>query len=161
MNIAANHGAIRSQSHRLRDAKDSHWLARVEKTKGKIMKKKLVQAGMITGLALGLWSSAFAAGDEITITGEGACAKCILKEKGVTDHLKTITVKKADRKQIYYLVENDIAKKFGDQLCKEPKKIKAIGTVEVVDGKLELTPSKIHLVEDDAVLQPMPRAVPK
>jgi hypothetical protein len=131
-----------------------------EETKGRTMKKKLAQAGIITGLALGLWSSALAADDEVVVTGEGACAKCILKEKGVTDHLKTLTVITAEKKRIYYLVENDVAKKFGNQLCQEPKKIKATGLVKVVDGKLELTPSKIELVKDEPVPHPMLRSLP-
>jgi hypothetical protein len=127
----------------------------------KTMKKKLFEATLIGGLAFGLYWSALAAGEEVTVTGIGACAKCILREKDVKDHIKSITVMKNGVKQIYYLVENDVAKKFGNQLCKKPEKITATGSLQTVDGKLELTPTKIALVEDKAAPEPPPQTASK
>ena len=44
----------------------------------------------------------------------------------------------------YYLADNDVAKNFHDTICKEPKKVKATGTLKKVDGKNEFTVSKIE-----------------
>lgn len=86
-------------------------------------------------------------GKEQTITGEGQCAKCSLKE---TDKCQTaIVVEKDSKKTTYYLVANDVAKKFHSNICQETKKVKAVGTVEEKDGKMELTASKIEVVKED------------
>jgi Family of unknown function (DUF6370) len=110
------------------------------------MKKSLA---LVFGVAMVLWTTAatrtFAA-DEVTITGEGKCAKCALKE---TDECQNvIQVKKDDKTITYYLVENDVSKKFHHNLCKASMKIKAIGTVKEVDGKMQLTATKIEPVEE-------------
>jgi len=86
-------------------------------------------------------------GKEQTITGEGQCAKCSLKE---TDKCQTaIVVEKNNKKTTYYVVANDVAKKFHSNICMETKKIKAVGTVEEKDGKMQLTASKIEVVKED------------
>jgi len=43
-------------------------------------------------------------------------------------------------------VHNDVSKKFHGKVCKSTEKVKATGTVKEVDGKMELTPTKIDLV---------------
>jgi len=104
---------------------------------------------VITGLAgllmLALATPSFAdeKGKEVTITGEGQCAKCILKEADACQH--TITTEEGGRQVTYYLAQNDVAKEFGNQLCKEKKKIKVTGTVKTVGGKQELTATKMEL----------------
>jgi uncharacterized protein YggE len=115
------------------------------------MKRKLV---LITGLAavalLALATPALAEdsekGKEVTITGEGKCTKCIMKETDkcsnaiqTTENGKTVT---------YYLTQNDVSKDFHEDLCKAAKKVTVTGTVKEVDGKKELTPTKIELAKE-------------
>jgi hypothetical protein len=106
---------------------------------------------IITGIAglflLALTTPSFAddKGKEVTITGEGKCAKCILKE---TDKCQNAIQTTQDGKKVtYYLADNDVSKNFHDDLCKEAKKVTATGTVKEVDGKKELTVTKIEVVE--------------
>ncbi len=118
---------------------------------------------MLTGLAGLLWLAlatpsiaADAAKDtgkdkgkqrERTITGEAKCAKCMLKE---TEKCQTViqVENRAGKKVNYYLVDNDVAKDFHENVCKAAKKVKAIGTVKKVDGKNEFTATKIELVKE-------------
>lgn len=100
-------------------------------------------------LVLGLGTAAFAAekdgkeAKEKTIKGEAKCAKCALHE---ADKCQTAieAENKAGKKVTYYLADNETAKNFHKEICKEAKKVKATGTVKKVDGKMELTASKIE-----------------
>ncbi|PYL01506.1 MAG: hypothetical protein DME19_01510 [Verrucomicrobia bacterium] len=100
---------------------------------------------VIAGLTAALTLKA-RADDEKTITGEGKCAKCALKETKSCQN--AIQVKEGDKTVTYYLVQNDVSKKFHENICQETKKVKATGTVKEVDGKKELTPTKIELVKE-------------
>jgi RecG-like helicase len=122
--------------------------------KGKNTKMK-TRIAVMTGLAglllLALTAPAFAEdqdakGKEVTITGEGKCAKCTLKEG---DKCQTVIEAKKDGKtEKYYLTKNDVSENFHEDVCKEAKKVTATGTVKEVDGKKELTASKIELAKD-------------
>lgn len=108
--------------------------------------------GMITSLAgllllaLATPSLADEKGKEVTITGEGKCAKCILKE---TEKCQNAIQTTEDGKKVtYYLTDNKVSKDFHEDLCKEAKKVTATGTVKEVDGKKELTVSKIKLASE-------------
>src|SRR5436189_5134370 len=80
---------------------------------------------------------------EVTITGEGKCGKCALKE---TDKCQNVIQAQEDGKTVnYYLAKNKVSKDFHDNICKETKKVTATGTVKEVDGKKEFTASKIEL----------------
>lgn len=82
---------------------------------------------------------------DVTITGEGQCAKCALNE---TKSCQNAIVTKEDGKDVtYYLVHNAVAKKFHPKICQDTKKITATGTVEEKDGKKFLTPKKITEAE--------------
>ena len=97
---------------------------------------------MATLFAMALVFPTFAADKtEVTVTGDGQCAKCALKETKKCQN----TIKTADGK-MYYLADNKVSKDFHEDLCKEAKKVTATGTVKEVDGKKELTVSKIELV---------------
>jgi hypothetical protein len=50
---------------------------------------------------------------------------------------------------MYWLAKNDVSKKFHDNICQEPKKVTATGTVKEEDGKKVLTVSKIELAKED------------
>src|SRR5437667_10455107 len=102
----------------------------------KNMKKHVVLITTIAGLLLGLTTSALAAdqnkpkGKEVTITGDGKCAKCALKE---TEKCQNVIQTTEDGKTVtYYLTRNDVSKDFHDNLCKETKKVTATGTVKEV-----------------------------
>jgi len=87
-------------------------------------------------------ATAFAAG-EVTIKGKGVCAKCSLKE---VDHCQNaIQVTKDGKTTTYYIVENDVSKAFHKTVCHGPvDKVTAVGKVKEVDGKLELTVTKLE-----------------
>ena len=79
-----------------------------------------------------------------TITGTGLCAKCSLKESDTCQNV--IQVERKGKKTNYYLAQNDVSKKFHEKICKAPAKVKAVGEVKAVNGRLELTPTEIELV---------------
>ena len=114
------------------------------------MKKTIV---LLTGIA-GLFLLAYAtptmaadddAGKKVTVTGMGKCAKCALHETDSCQNV--IQTEKGGKTVNYYLTKNDVAKEFHSNICKESKKVKATGTVAEVDGKKELTATKIEVVE--------------
>lgn len=87
--------------------------------------------------------SAFAADKEVTITGEGMCAKCALHE---TTKCQNVIQTQEDGKTVnYYLTQNKVSKDFHhDNLCQKNEKVTATGTVSEKDGKKILTASKIE-----------------
>jgi hypothetical protein len=92
-----------------------------------------------------LATTAVAASKEVTITGEGMCAKCALHE---TDKCQTVIQTQEDGKTVtYYLAQNKVSKEFHENVCKESHKVTATGTVKEKDGKKVLTASKIELVK--------------
>jgi hypothetical protein len=108
----------------------------------------LLLLGVAGLLLLALATPTFAAdkSKEKTITGEAKCAKCMLKE---TDKCQTvIQVENKNGKTVnYYLADNDVAKAFHENVCKEAKKATATGTNKKVDGKNQFTASKIALAK--------------
>src|SRR5438105_11315612 len=114
------------------------------------MKLRIAVMASVAGLALmALATPTFAAedGKEVTITGEGKCGKCSLKE---TQKCQNVIEAKEDGKTVkYYLADNKTSKDFHKNVCQESKKVKATGTVKEVDGKKELTAKKIEVVEKE------------
>jgi hypothetical protein len=105
---------------------------------------------LLAGVALlSLATPTFAADKdkEVTIKGEAKCAKCALKE-GSKCQTIIETEGKNGKKVTYYLADNDKAKDFHKQVCSEPKKVTATGTVKKVDDKHQLELSKIEVVKD-------------
>lgn len=47
----------------------------------------------------------------------------------------------------YYVTDNELSKKFHQNICKETKQVTVTGIVKKVDGRLELTPVKMVLVQ--------------
>ncbi len=111
------------------------------------MKKSLVLVASVAAL---MWAATtvrtLAANESVTITGEGKCAKCALKETKECQNV--IQTEKDGKKVNYFLVANDVSKEFHGKLCKESKKVRATGTIKEVDGKLELTATKIELAAE-------------
>lgn len=110
------------------------------------MKNKIMALLAIGGLLVALHAGASVADNVKTITGEGACAKCILKE--TKECQLTVTAKESGKPVTYYLTKNKLAKEFGNQVCQERRKIKVTGTVTIVDGKHMLDPTKIEFAKE-------------
>ena len=102
-------------------------------------------------LMLAVTTPTFAAdGDKpLTITGEGKCGKCALKETEKCQNV--VQVEKDGKKTTYYLVDkadSKISKDFHSNLCQGSKKVTATGECKKVDGKLQVTVSKLDLAKD-------------
>ncbi len=110
------------------------------------MRKALFIALSAAGLLAFTTPALAGHGDEtVTVTGEGKCGKCSLKE---TETCQNVIQTKQDGKTVtYYLTKNDVSEKFHKNLCKGSKKVTAKGTVKEVNGKKELTVSQIKTVE--------------
>jgi hypothetical protein len=98
---------------------------------------------IVAGLSfLVLAFSAFAADNTVTINGKGTCAKCGLHE---ADECQTVIQVTQDGKTVtYYLVHNQVSDDFHGNVCKAPEQVTATGTVQTVNGKLEMTATKIE-----------------
>jgi hypothetical protein len=81
----------------------------------------------------------------VTITGEGKCAKCALQETDACQN--AVEVEEAGKTVTYYLVQNPVSKAFHGKICKGPKKVTVTGDVKEVDGKMEITATKIDLAK--------------
>jgi hypothetical protein len=107
--------------------------------------KKITSIIALAGFLMALAGPAFAADKEVTITGEGKCAKCSLKE---ADKCRNVIQTEENGKTVtYYLTQNKESKAFHENLCKAPQKVTATGTVKEEDGKKVLEISKIELAK--------------
>ena|SRR5579862_2370212 len=112
------------------------------------MKNKIAVLAGMAALALAFSSSAFAEDKEVTITGEGKCAKCLLHKADKCQNV--IQAKGEDGKKVtYWLAKNEISDNFHEDLCKEAHKVTATGTVKEEDCKKILTVTKIELAKAD------------
>ena len=112
-----------------------------------MQKLNLLKCTVAGLLMLAVAMPAFAEEKTRTITGEGKCGKCAMKETDKCQNV--IQVEKNGKKTLFYLTQNDISKKFHEEyLCKGTKKVTATGTVKTVDGKREFTATKIDLAKD-------------
>ncbi len=100
--------------------------------------RKILSTLLVTVACSGL----LYADDSVTVTGEGKCGKCSLKETAkcqnviqVTENGKTVN---------YYLADNKTAKDYHKTICSKTVKTKATGTVEEKDGKKVMTASSIE-----------------
>jgi hypothetical protein len=101
----------------------------------------LAVAVLCSGLGLVVKAAA-----EKTITGEGQCAKCSLKETKSCQN--AVVVDEGGKKVTYYLKHEGESKKFHSKICTTTKKVKATGDVQETDGKQVMTVSKIEVVEE-------------
>lgn len=116
-----------------------------EHEKGMVMRTKLIALLTMGGLAFTLAANAGPSGATVTITGDGACAKCQLKQGKACE--ATVTAVEGGKKVTYYLRENDASKEISKQLCSDRKQLKVSGTVQTVDGRFELTPTRVEIVK--------------
>lgn len=107
------------------------------------MKKLLTVLATVAFLSA---TSAFAeGGKEVTISGKGMCAKCCLKQGDACQNV--VQVEKDGKKTSYYLTENATSKDFHSNICKKVQPVKVTGVCKKVDGKLQVTASKIELAK--------------
>jgi RecG-like helicase len=109
------------------------------------MKKNLIPATVLLALTMAFNPAALGKGKDVTITGEGQCAKCALHETKSCQN--TITVEENGKKVTYYLAQNKISKDFHDNICKAPAKVTATGTVKEEHGKMQFAATKIELAK--------------
>jgi hypothetical protein len=109
------------------------------------MKTKLIPIFAVIALAMAFSPAAYAKAKEVTLTGEGQCAKCVLHESKTCQN--TIRVEASGKTVTYYLTQNKVSKAFHEHICKAPARITVTGKVKKDHGKMELTPTKIELAK--------------
>ena len=100
--------------------------------------RKLFSALMVTFACSGLLQAA----KTMTITGEGKCGKCSLKETAKCQNVIEVTENGTTTK--YYINDDKVAKDYHKTICTKTVKTTATGTVEEKDGKKVMTASKIE-----------------
>ena len=89
-----------------------------------------------------LCSGVVLAAEVITITGEGKCSKCALKETPKCANV--IVVEEGGKSTTYYLAQNKTSKDYHKTVCTAPVKTTATGEVSEKDGKKVFTATKIE-----------------
>jgi hypothetical protein len=84
-------------------------------------------------------------GKEITLSGKACCAKCCLKT--ATECATVFAVEKDGKKTTYHFADNDVAKKFHEEICKAPKSATVTATCKKEGDKLVLTASKAEVTK--------------
>jgi Family of unknown function (DUF6370) len=102
--------------------------------------KHMFRLAAIAAVTLGT-ARMLAAGD-VTITGEGKCLKCSLKESDKCQNV--VETKEGDKVTRYYLTGAASKAYHHDNLCSGSKKVTFTGKCEKKDGKLVVEVSKIE-----------------
>ena len=88
---------------------------------------------------------AFAAADkEVTLTGNGQCAKCSLGQ--VPQCANALVVKEGGKDVTYFIADNAISKDLHEKICTDVKAMKVTGLVKETGWRKEIVASKIELV---------------
>jgi hypothetical protein len=98
---------------------------------------------MLLGLAVVLMLVVVARAEEkeVTLKGELACAKCVLKTvKGKCTN--AITVKEGDKEVVYLLDDEGGKEKYHKPICMDSKKGSVTGVVSKKGDQLYIKPSK-------------------
>jgi hypothetical protein len=103
--------------------------------------KRMTTATLLL-VAIALAVPAIAGEESVTLEGKVICAKCTLKDEGLTQCQNVLVVKKDDMVENYYLVKNEANAEFGD-VCTMEKQVRVTGTVSEKDGKMWLAATKI------------------
>ena len=80
----------------------------------------------------------------VTLSGNLACAMCILKQKEVKSCTNVVVVKEAGKDVVYALTDNEVAKAFTMAACEKTLPVKVTGTVAVAGGKKTITATKVE-----------------
>ena len=79
-----------------------------------------------------------------TVTGEGQCAKCALKQAEKCQLAIIVTGADGKKETILADVNDAVAKAFHKQICQDNKKVTAEGTITVKDGKKVIALTKVE-----------------
>ena len=104
--------------------------------------KKVAVVSLVLFITSALMGLAAAAEETITIEGDMICARCTLKEEGLTACQNVVAVKADGGVKHYYMVKNDADHEFGE-VCMESKPVRVTGTVAEKDGKMWITATEI------------------
>lgn len=102
-----------------------------------VMKKLALVTTIIAALSLPVLAE--------TLEGEATCAKCDLKKAEKCQF--ALTVEKDGKKEVILAEQNDVAKKFHENICKDTVKVKVEGTVAEKDGQKLITLTKVEKVK--------------
>ena len=81
---------------------------------------------------------------EVTLKGTILCAKCALKEKGVTKCTTAIQVKEDGKDVVYYFDDKGAKEEYHEAVCGGDRKEGSVtGIVHKHDGKMMIKPSKV------------------
>src|SRR5438105_15927037 len=95
-------------------------------------------------IAAGLFSfSASLHAEDVKITGEAACAKCVLQLTSTCQNAITVTGKDG-KKEVILAEHNSVAKDFHDVICQNSAKVKAEGVIVEKNGQKVITLTKIE-----------------
>ncbi len=112
------------------------------------MKSKLSAVAGLAALVFAFnTTQALAKDKEVTLKGDAKCAMCQLHEGSACQTV--IQTQKHGKTETYYVVENAVSKNFHEDVCHQTQKVVAKGTVHSVDGKQQLTLTKIQLARND------------
>jgi hypothetical protein len=84
------------------------------------------------------------AGTQVTLSGNLACALCILKQPGVKTCTNVLVVKEKGKDVIYALTDNAVTQPLTMAACEKVLPVKATGTVTEAGGKKTLTATRIE-----------------
>lgn len=108
---------------------------------------KLVLSMLLTlGLGMALISGLRADDKkEVTLKGTIVCAKCALKEKGVTKCTTAIQVKEKGKDVTYYFDDKGAKEDYHEAVCGGDRKEGTVtGVVHKHDGHLMIKPTKVE-----------------
>jgi hypothetical protein len=84
-------------------------------------------------------------GKEVTLKGTILCAKCALKEKGVTKCQTAIKVQEGGKDVVYYLDDKGTKEEYHEEVCGGATKEGTVkGAVYEKEGKKYVKPSKVE-----------------
>jgi hypothetical protein len=82
---------------------------------------------------------------EVTLKGTIQCAKCALKEKGITKCTTAIVVKEGGKDVTYLLDDKGAKEEYHEMVCGgDTKEGTVTGTVAEKDGKKWVKPTKVE-----------------
>ena len=96
-------------------------------------------------LIFGLQLLSLGAGKEVTLSGQGCCAKSCLQKS--TECQGVLSVEKDGKATLFYFVGNGLSKAFHEQICQKPANLKVAAQCSKVGDESQWTPLRAFLVK--------------
>ena len=109
---------------------------------------KLAMLSLVLLFTATLVGSVAANEEAVTLEGKMVCAKCNLKEEGLTTCQNVLVVEIDDVSAHYYLEKSEANKEFGD-VCLAEKRARVTGSVSEKEGKMWIVATEIVLIESE------------